>query len=132
MEQDGKYFIVTPDKIYALPADRIEGSGVAADASALRLAQDYLRYGYVTVGSKAEVTSSLAISDVNENTGQVVTANLITTGNGRYALGRESFEAASPAEAVERAISLVRTGLFLPQSTETVPASPVPPLAGVA
>ena len=65
MEQDGKYFIVTPEKIYALPADRIEEPGVAADASALRLAQDYLRYGYVTVGSKAEDNSSLAISDVN-------------------------------------------------------------------
>ena len=126
-QKDGMYFIVTPEKIYALPADRIKGSGEAADASALRLAQDYLRYGYVTVGSKAENTSSLAISDVSKNTGQVVTANLITNGDGSYTLGGEPFKAASLAQAVETAILLVRMGSFLPDPTERVPVSPFSP-----
>jgi hypothetical protein len=126
-QKGGMYFIVTPEKMYALPADRIKGSGEAADASALRLAQDYLRYGYVTVGSKAEDISSLAISDINKNTGQVVTADLINKGDGSYTLGQESFKAPSLAEAVEKAISLVRMGSFLPDPTERVPASPFSP-----
>lgn len=129
VEKDGNYFLKAGEKLYAMNT-HASGRKIDSEAAAVRLAQDYLRYGYITT-PKAVVELSepagpdaqgnvLAISAVDKKTGTVNTAQLEQVGSDMYRLNGHEFRAASDAKAVELAIarlenSPVRRSPFAPQ-----------------
>jgi hypothetical protein len=50
LEKDGKYFLKAGEKLYAMNT-HASGGTINSDAAAVRLAQDYLRYGYIATSN---------------------------------------------------------------------------------
>jgi hypothetical protein len=129
LEKDGNYFLKAGEKLYAMNT-HASGRTINSAAAAVRLAQDYLRYGYITTPEAVVELSEpadpdaqgnvLTISAVDKKTGTVNTAQLKQVGSDMYRLYGHEFRAASDAKAVELAIarlenSPVRRSVVAPQ-----------------
>jgi len=133
LEKDGNYFLKAGEKLYAMNT-HASGRTINSDAAAVRLAQNYLRYGYITTpkavvelsepAGKVAQGSQLTISAVDKKTGAVNTATLEQVGSDRYRLNGHEFSAASDAKAVDLAIARLEKGPVL--------RSPVAPQGVVA